>query len=112
MKNDPVASPAAGGRSLLTVIETADLLKVSRKTIYYWVSRHEIPFLKVGKHLRFNPIEVVEFFANKTTLTRPPCLPDPRLLQNQLVRSALSTRESTSRSVAIRNRTLAETEKE
>jgi excisionase family DNA binding protein len=38
---------------LFSVNEIADFLKVSRKTIYYWVSRNEIPYMKMGKHLRF-----------------------------------------------------------
>jgi len=40
---------------LLTVEETADLLRVKRATLYTWVARRQIPFQKVGKALRFAP---------------------------------------------------------
>ena len=51
---------------LLTIIEIADLLSVSVKTVYWWVNRAEIPFLKIGKHLRFDASKVLEFFEEKT----------------------------------------------
>jgi excisionase family DNA binding protein len=39
--------------SLLTVDETADLLRVKRSTLYTWVHRRQVPFQKVGSLLRF-----------------------------------------------------------
>lgn len=50
-------------QSLHTLTEIAELLRVSPKTVYYWVSRSEIPYLKVGRHLRFNPHQVLSHFA-------------------------------------------------
>ena len=52
-------------RLLSTPSEMAEQLKVSVNTIYYWVARHEIPFMRIGKHLRFSPNEVLGFFAKK-----------------------------------------------
>ena len=57
---------------LMNVGEIATMLGVSRKTVYHWVSRREVPFLKAGKHLRFDPMEVMEHFKNQTKMT-PPC---------------------------------------
>jgi excisionase family DNA binding protein len=54
---------------LLTVKEISQLLKVSHNTIYYWVSRSEIPFIRVGKHLRFERDKVLSFFLGKTCLS-------------------------------------------
>ncbi len=51
---------------LLTVKELAGLLRVSTHTIYYWVSRSEIPYVKVGKHLRFDRNRVLTFFQDQT----------------------------------------------
>jgi len=51
---------------LLTVSEVARLLRVSNHTVYYWVSRSEIPHLKVGKHLRFHRDAVLTFFETQT----------------------------------------------
>lgn len=42
--------------------ELAKLLGVPINTIYYWVSKKQIPVVKMGKHNRFNYQEVLEFF--------------------------------------------------
>ena len=46
-----VANPASGDE-LLTIPETADLLKVSVKTIYRWIRERKIPSVTVGTRLR------------------------------------------------------------
>lgn len=51
---------------LNTLKEMAELLNVSQKTIYYWVARKEIPFLKVGRHLRFESAAVLNYFATNS----------------------------------------------
>lgn len=51
----------------VTVKQLASLLNVSPATIYYWVSRLEIPFLKVGKHLRFDVQAVIDTFDSRTS---------------------------------------------
>lgn len=56
---------------LLTVIEIATFLKVSPKTIYYWVGRQEIPFMKIGRHLRFDVDAVLSNFKSK--MPQEPC---------------------------------------
>lgn len=56
---------------LLDLHEMASLLSVSPKTLYYWVSRREVPFTKVGRHIRFNPREVLDFYHNKTLELQP-----------------------------------------
>ncbi len=50
---------------LLTVTEIAHVLNVSTKTIEYWVSRKEIPSIKIGKHNRFSLEITLQFFADK-----------------------------------------------
>ena len=47
---------------LLTVNELSTFLKVSPHTIYYWVSRSEIPAIRMGKHLRFDRDTVLAHF--------------------------------------------------
>ncbi|RYZ77789.1 MAG: DNA-binding protein [Proteobacteria bacterium] len=39
-------------------------LTVPVGTIYYWVSRRDIPFIKVGRHLRFNVEDVLNHFRS------------------------------------------------
>jgi excisionase family DNA binding protein len=49
---------------LLTLRELAAFLNVPKKTLYYWVSRREIPFLRIGpRHLRFDRGDVLRHFA-------------------------------------------------
>ena len=67
-------------RSLLTIEEIANELQVSIKTVYYWVGRSEIPFLKIGRHLRFRRDVVLHFFERKTQ-ERFPCLPGQSLVE-------------------------------
>lgn len=92
--------------TLLTLDELANFLKVSPHTIYYWVSRYEIPYVKMGRHLRFNPQDVMQHFNRKTEEKRPPCLA-PRPLVQSLMHG-----NSSRSSLKTRDRKLAETEKE
>jgi excisionase family DNA binding protein len=63
--------------SLLTIGQVSDLLKVPIKTVYWWVHRGEIPYLKVGRHLRFEPVRVLDSFRQKTEESvAKPCFPD------------------------------------
>ncbi|OFZ80664.1 MAG: hypothetical protein A2583_13600 [Bdellovibrionales bacterium RIFOXYD1_FULL_53_11] len=54
------------GAGVLTIEQLAEYLQLSVGTIYYWVHRREIPFLKIGKHLRFNINEVMAHFGTTT----------------------------------------------
>lgn len=56
--------------TLCNLDEISRFLGVSPKTVYYWVSRHEIPYVKVGRHLRFQPSEVLGFFQTQTPQTK------------------------------------------
>jgi excisionase family DNA binding protein len=51
--------------NLLDIKEISELLKVPKQTIYYWVSRNEVPYLKIGRHLRFFAEEVIAHFRDK-----------------------------------------------
>jgi excisionase family DNA binding protein len=49
---------------LLTIQEVADFLKVSKSWVYAMtsgVSKNSIPYVKVGKYIRFEEAEVVEW---------------------------------------------------
>lgn len=45
---------------LLTVEEIAELFQTSTSTIYRWVHKREIPFVKLGGKLRFSQDEIQE----------------------------------------------------
>jgi excisionase family DNA binding protein len=46
--------------------EIAQKLNVPVNTIYYWVAKGHIPYIKIGKHHRFLYQEVMDFFRMKT----------------------------------------------
>jgi excisionase family DNA binding protein len=55
-----------GREGLLTVREAAQYLAVSVSTLYGWVWRRRIPFVKIGRALRFDPQDLAAFIeANK-----------------------------------------------
>lgn len=71
---------------LIDINELSTILKVPKKTIYDWSYRGEIPLLKIGKHLRFNLKEVLEFFQAKTG-SKSACLPFSRMVDEVVNRS-------------------------
>ncbi|HAR43454.1 MAG TPA: hypothetical protein DCS07_12620 [Bdellovibrionales bacterium] len=77
---------------LLTPKELGAELQVSVGTIYYWVCRNEIPFIKVGRHLRFRLPEVIECFAKRTQPIRS-CL-RPRNKVSPTKHRSLTTRNA------------------
>jgi excisionase family DNA binding protein len=51
---------------LLTVQEAAKYLAVSVSTLYGWVWQRRVPFVKIGRALRFDPSDLEAFVdANK-----------------------------------------------
>lgn len=56
---------------LLTLNELALELRVSPKTIYWWTHQKQIPFLKMGRHLRFELEVVLEAFRSKAACAQP-----------------------------------------
>lgn len=86
-----------GAHPLLTIQELSFRLQVSVKTIYYWVHRREIPYLKVGKHLRFNEERVIQCFEAKACEKRPTAAwqVNPRSLVCPPISCSLTTRSRT-----------------
>ncbi len=48
---------------LLTIHQVARVLGVSRPTVYAMMEREGLPYLKMGKTLRFSPSSVYEWLA-------------------------------------------------
>ena len=93
---------------LLDVDQLAVQLNVPKKTIYYWVSRNEIPYLKMGRHLRFDLHQIIQHFSEKTRTKSPGCSPIVGLLQ----RSDMAGRSVSRCSLASWDRGLAYNVKE
>lgn len=51
---------------LLTVEEIAELFQTSTSTIYRWVHKREIPFVKLWGKLRFSPDEIQEYIKQNS----------------------------------------------
>ena len=51
---------------LLTVEEIAELFQTSTSTIYRWVHKREIPFVKLGGKLRFLQNEIEEYIKKNS----------------------------------------------
>jgi excisionase family DNA binding protein len=50
---------------LLTVPEVADYLRVKPRTVYQWVWRRRIPFVKAGATVRFRRAEIDDWLARR-----------------------------------------------
>lgn len=48
-----------------TVEDLAEHLKVSEKTVYDWVHKREVPFVKVRRLLRFKPSEIDRWLSKE-----------------------------------------------
>ena len=55
---------------LLTAKDLAKMLAVSEKAIYKWVSRGELPYVKISNSLRFRPAAIREWLRNREYLPR------------------------------------------
>lgn len=51
---------------LLTVEEIAELFQTSTSTIYRWVHKREIPFVKLGGKLRFSQDAIQEYIKKNS----------------------------------------------
>jgi excisionase family DNA binding protein len=85
---------------LLNLCEVAQLLSVSKKTLYYWVSRNEVPYLKIGRHLRFDYRAVIDFFEDRTRATRKRYVESLTGIGPSGISGSLKTRKARSRGFA------------
>jgi excisionase family DNA binding protein len=68
MTTTTIAKTRAGQPApvLLTVQEAADLLRVTTRTLYQMVAEARIPYRRVGKALRFDRAEILEWTKTNT----------------------------------------------
>ena len=52
---------------LLTPEEVSKKLKVKLSTIYHWAQCRTIPFIKIGKHLRFRVRDIARWIEKNRT---------------------------------------------
>ena len=92
MKNELIETRDT--ETLFSIKEMANMLRVSEKTIYQWVACRKIPFLKIGKLVRFSPTKVMSFFEKRTYESSPQvaCTSRLPLLASQQEDWSLKTR--------------------
>lgn len=54
-----------GPKNLVGVDKAAEVLDVSVNTIYAWVNQRRIPYLKIGRLVKFDIIELEEWIKDK-----------------------------------------------
>lgn len=60
-------------KGLINTSQLAEFFGVPVSTVYFWTSNKKIPYLKIGKSLRFDPQKVIEHFNNLNQLEKPSC---------------------------------------
>jgi excisionase family DNA binding protein len=66
-KSHKVQQGERSGPHLLTVNKAAECLGVSTSTLYGWVWQRRIPFVKLGRSLRFDQAELEKFVDSHRT---------------------------------------------
>ena len=51
---------------MLNIQELSAFLGIPTSTIYFWTSNNKIPYIKMGKRLRFILSDVLEYFKKQT----------------------------------------------
>jgi excisionase family DNA binding protein len=65
------AVPMPMSRTLMTLQEVAEYLRVTRSTIHQLLKRNQIPAFRIGRHWRFN-LEEIENWCSSRELTADP----------------------------------------
>ena len=76
---------------LLTPDEVCDLLSISKKTLYGWTSRHEIPFIKLGRLLRFRREEIDQWLKDSEVPVFDPKTSIPFLARHGVTQATAGT---------------------
>jgi excisionase family DNA binding protein len=64
----PSGPQGIGTRALIDIDELSTQLKVAKGTLYNWVYLRRIPFVKLGRALRFDPVEIARVLEASSTL--------------------------------------------
>ena len=54
-------------KTLMTLQETADYLRVTRSTIHRLLKRNQIPAFRIGRHWRFNLEEIENWCSSRAS---------------------------------------------
>ena len=65
------------GEGLLTIEDLSARLKVSVSTIYGWIHDGRVPYVKLGRMVRFEPAAIENWIRAKSREDRPGCQAGP-----------------------------------
>jgi len=51
--------------NLWTIEDVAEFLQVKPSVVKYWIYSRDIPYIKIGKFYRFDPVEIKEWVNNR-----------------------------------------------
>jgi len=54
------------GRKLITIAELSSLWNIPKATLYNWVKQGRLPYVKLGRSLRFDLVQIEEFSEQST----------------------------------------------
>ena len=57
---------------LMDINQLAEMLNVKKKTIYDWVHKDLIPYVKLGRLLRFDPNDIEQWIKKRRVKGRNP----------------------------------------
>jgi len=58
-------------RHLLTIQQAAQITGISITTLYKWVSHRKIPYIKMGRLVKFDPLKLEEWIKQQTVMPMP-----------------------------------------
>jgi excisionase family DNA binding protein len=61
---------------MLNVHELSKELGISESGIYQWISQRKIPFVKIGRTVRFDPEEISKWLSEKKINSQDICMKD------------------------------------
>ena len=64
-KNRRAAAAIPASKTVMTLQETAEYLRVTRSTIHRLLQRNQIPAFRIGRHWRFNVEEIDNWCASR-----------------------------------------------
>lgn len=53
-------------QKLISVEEVAKILKISNNTVYYYATKGAIPYIRIGRHIRFCVKEIEAWLRKKS----------------------------------------------
>ena len=55
-----------GGPNLISIQQAAEYLGITVGTIYQWRSQHKIPYIKVGRRVKFKKEQLDQWLTERT----------------------------------------------